>query len=199
MVYTLWLFTTSHFYLERAGFTICYFLHTSCADICFWVLIKHNKITSTTSILANYAAAAFAALYKIASERTEVLKLYESSTKQNNSEGEHTTAAPIMNRIVETSGWEAIHKMTNFTGSEISRIYEDCEISVSAGNNVGKGKKFAFAISNITSIMLTVYKNGGAWVLLAAILKQETSTFQKIVSTHLNFFCEWAHDTLLVA
>lgn len=78
-------------------------------------------------ISTNNATAVLEKLCQFMSEKAKELRLCENSSIEPDSEGEDATGAPIMNTYIEGSGQNVVYKMTSFTFTEKSRIYEYCE------------------------------------------------------------------------
>lgn len=71
--------------------------------------------------------------------------------------------------------------MTNFSPDEIRKTYGIFALAVTRIWNRGMGTRCACSVLDETFLVLTVYKNSGAWDFLTTIFKIKYSTSQHMI------------------
>jgi len=117
------------------------------------------------------------------------------------SDGEEDSLHPVIDTYRgESIGTEGVLHMTNFTPTEIVRIYGFVADYMATRWNVGRGKKCRYTAVDVFFTTLSVMKNGGDCAVLANSFGIKAPTFEKMIvhfldllSPHLySFYVEQA-------
>lgn len=128
-----------------------------------------------------FIQSAFDALCEVADQRATELEQFEGATPLDSSDDETISASPIYDSFLNSIGPNGIHKMTNFSPTEVTHLHKQFEPIIAPVWYRGRGKRSSYKLMDVLFMTLTVYKNGGAWDFLSAIFKIQTTTFQRMI------------------
>ncbi|RQM25523.1 hypothetical protein B5M09_010571, partial [Aphanomyces astaci] len=94
--------------------------------------------------------------------------------------------SPIYDSILASQGAEGIVITTNFSPSEFNLIWTEVRQYIFRQWNVGSGRKSAVSARDLLLMLFTSLKDCGTWDVVAAVLKQKPTTFEKRVMSFLS-------------
>ncbi|KAE9297319.1 hypothetical protein PR003_g23526 [Phytophthora rubi] len=96
-------------------------------------------------------------------------------------EGDEDSAHPLLDTYRDSVGSEGVLKMTNFTPSEIERVYGCVSDFMATRWNVGRGQRSKRTPVDMFFMTLSVLKNGGDWAVLANSFGIKPAAFEKMI------------------
>jgi len=105
------------------------------------------------------------------------------------SEGNEDSPHPLLDAYKQTVGMEGVMKLSNFTPTEISRLWSSASDYMSTRWNTGRDNKCKYPPVDVLFMTLCVLKNGGHWDVLASSYEIKAPTFEKMVIKFLSRSC----------
>ncbi|KAG6618479.1 succinyl-CoA:3-ketoacid coenzyme A transferase [Phytophthora cinnamomi] len=97
------------------------------------------------------------------------------------SDEEEDSPHPLLDTFRDSIGDEGIQSMTNFTPTEIVRLYGFLSDFMSTRLNVGRRKRSSETAVDMFFMTLSVLKNGGDWGVLATSFGAKPPAFEKMI------------------
>ncbi|RHY26518.1 hypothetical protein DYB32_007536 [Aphanomyces invadans] len=142
---------------------------------------QNNASGAKKAISARNIARAVEALAALDERRIAKRQRY-SIEDPDASNDDADSAAPVLERFIETRGLDVVHTLTNFTLSELNTLWANIKTFVSKNWNVGGGRKCPVTGKDMLFMTLVTLKHAGTWDLIAATFEEKAATFGKRVT-----------------
>lgn len=121
--------------------------------------------------------AAFSALCKVTQQRAKELERFEGRNSQNSFDDDKSIENPLYESFLNSIGANGVHIMTNFTISEINRLFNMLKSTIDEVWNKGRGKRCSHSPMDVLLMAITVYKNRGRGTSWHRYLKSNVAFF----------------------